>query len=425
MTAAARLASAPAAWDIARVRLTLALSLLPLLAACAVFPENRPLPPPYPAQLGYRFQNLRAGVANTDSVLVCVSFSGGGTRAGALAFGVVRTLATTRIAGGTKSLLDEVDIISASSGGAFPAAYLGAYGAEAFLAEFRDRVLVRDLGMEIFWRGTLCPYNFVRICSPWFNRSDLAEELYADTIYGDETYADLQRRGRPFVVLNATDLIQGTRFEFTQDRFDPLGSSLGRVPLARAVAASSAFPVLLTPVAIRDYAAALESLRYVHLIDGGIVDNMGLGYVLESFRQGVIRDLVAAGRVETLVFIVVNARNRPPEDMSDSPQAPGAIDVLSWGLSAAVDGRAEDQGALLAELCERAAGDDGAIGRRPTVHLVEVDLEDLPDPAHRERLLSVATTFGLEEEVIDAISAAAAQLLARSPAFARVRAELR
>lgn len=404
----------------------LSLGLLPLvlaLNACAVFPENAHLPGPYPARMGYRFDNLRADVANTDSTLVVVSFSGGGVRAGALAYGVVRRLAETRIAGGEKTLLQEVDLVSAASGGAFPAAYLGAFGTDAFLADFRERVLLRDLGMETFWRGTLCPYNFVRICSPWFNRSDLAEELYAATIFGDRTYADLQRRGRPFVVLNATDLAQGTRFEFTQDRFDLLGSSLAKVPLARAVAASSAFPVLLTPVAFRDYTA--DSLRYVHLVDGGVVDNLGLGYVLEAYQRGIVRALVDAGRVQTLVFVVVNARNRPPDDMGDSPQAPGAIDVLSWGLSAAIDGRADDQGLLLADLTRREGNgaSDGASG--PTVHLVEVDLEDLADPAQRERLLSVETTFGLEPDVVDDLIAAAGELLDRSPAFARVLDELR
>lgn len=411
-----------AGWTRLALGVTLA-SLVVGAGACAQFPENHLLPPPYPARMGYRFENLRADVANTDSTLVCVSFSGGGVRAGALAYGVVRRLAATRIAGGSKTLLQEVDLISAASGGAFPAAYYATFGEAAFLAEFRERVLVRDLGMGTFWRAALCPYNLVRICSPWFNRSDLAEELYADTIFGEHTYSDLQRRGRPFVVLNATDLARGTRFEFTQDTFDRLGSSLARVPVARAVAASSAFPVLLTPVAFRDFTAA--GPRYVHLIDGGVVDNLGIGHVLETYRRGIVRSLVASGRVENLVFIVVNARNRPPDDMGDSPQAPGAIDVLSWGLSAAIDRRADDQGELLVELTGRtaAAASDGDTG--PRVHVVEVDLDDIPDPVRRERLLSVATTYGLEPEVIDELIDAAGELLDRSPAFARLIDELR
>lgn len=386
--------------------------------ACAHFPENAALERPLSASEGYRFGNLRASVANTDSVLVCVSFSGGGARAGAMAYGVVRTLAETRIAGGTKPLLEELDLVSAASGGAFPAAYLAAFGGPAFLRDFRERVLLRDLGMEMFWRAALCPYQFVRICSPWFNRSDLAAELYAETIFGSLTYFNLQERGRPFVVLNATDLLLGRRFEFTQDQFDGLGSSLGQVPLARAVAASAAFPVLLTPVAFRD-TTALEP-RYSHLIDGGVVDNLGLGHVLESYQRGAIHELIEAGKVETLVFVMVNARNRADQEMSTSPQAPGAASVLSFGLGAAIDRRTDAQALLLAELSRRRR----AGSTTPAIHLIEVDLENLPDPIQRERLLGVETTFGLPPEVIDELIEASAKLLARHPDFLRVRAAL-
>ena len=259
----------------------LALATLCLTAGCSVmhFPETERLYHDLPPEMGYRFDNLRSGVANTNSLVVCLSFSGGGARAGAMAYGVVRALAETQLDGGDRSLLDEVDVISAASGGSFPAAYLAAFGPRAFLNDFREEVLFRDLGMASFWRVALCPYQLVRICSPWFNRSEIAEEVY-EGIFGTKTYADLHRQGRPFVVLNATDMVRGSRFEFTQDQFDGLRSSLGRVSLTRALAASSAFPVLLTPVAFRDHTPE-DSERYVHLIDGGIVDNLGLGQLLE------------------------------------------------------------------------------------------------------------------------------------------------
>ena len=46
----------------------------------------------------------------------------------------------------------------------------------------------------------------------------------------------------------------GARFEFTQDQFDLLCSDLTDVPVARAVAASSAFPILLSPLTLHNYA---------------------------------------------------------------------------------------------------------------------------------------------------------------------------
>lgn len=402
--------------------LTLLTPLLLTVAAagCIRYPMNEYLPPPYSKNLGYRYENLTASIANTDSVLVVVSLSGGGVRAGALAYGAIRALGTTRISG-DRRLLDEVDIISAASGGSFAAAYLGAFGFRAFLDEFREKVLLRDLGMETWWQGTLCPYNLVRLCSPWFNRSDLADDLYRWSIFGDMTYADLKNRGRPFIVLNGTDLAEGSRFEFTQDRFDRLGSSLSRVNLSRAVAASSAFPILLTPVAFQDYT---REERWVHIVDGGVVDNLGLGYVLDSYRHGVIHEQLESGKVTRLVFIIVNARNRPYDDIGESPQAPGAITVLTRGLGAAIDRRADDMGELLVELATRRPGDSGA-GPSPAVHLVEVDLDDLPDLEQRERLLGVPTTYGLDEEVVDELIDVGGALLLRSPGFQELEAALR
>jgi NTE family protein len=392
-----------------------------LFTGCSEFhyPVNERLYHPLPQGMGYRFENLRSSVANTNSLVVCVSFSGGGARAGAMAYGVVRALAETQLDGGDRSLLDEVDVIAAASGGSFPAAYLAAFGPRAFLNDFREQVLFRDLGMATFWRAALCPYNLIRICSPWFNRSDLAEEVY-EGIFGTKTYADLHRQGRPFVVLNATDMIQGTRFEFTQDQFDGLRSSLGRVSLTRAVAASSAFPILLTPVAFRDNTYE-DSERYVHLIDGGIVDNLGLGHVLDSYRSGAIRRLIRAGEVGTLVFVVVNARNRPLDEMSESPQAPGAISVLSYGLGAAIDRQTDAQFELLSELVREETKQPNA----PRVHLIEVDLDDLVNPARRTRLLGVETTFGLDEEVVDELADASSQLLRQNPSFVELLDVLR
>ena len=403
------------------LRLAACSALILLATGCPHWPVNEPLSRPLRPDEGYRFENLAVGVANTNSLVVCLSLSGGGTRASAMAYGVLKTLSETPIDGGSRTLADELDIVSAASGGGFPALFYGAFGPEAFVREFPERVLYQDLGMGIFWRGTLCPYNLVRICSPWFNRSDLAAELYEDEIFGPWTYEHLAFRGRPFVVVNATDLQAGSRFEFTQDRFDALGTSLGRIKLARAAAASAAFPVLLTPVALRDYS---QPESYRHLVDGGVVDNMALGHLIASYDTGALHDLIETGAVETLVFVVVNARTRTDEAMTTSPQAPGAASVLAYGLTAAIDRRDDDQLRRLKQLCaQRGAAPDGGPG--PEVQIIEIALDDLQDPRQRERLIDVDTTFGLDREVVDDLVAASSQLLRQNPVFRRLRAALR
>lgn len=444
---------------------------LGLLAACAHFPENPRLQGYDPARPGYRFENLEVGVANTTSLFVCVSLSGGGTRAAALAFGVLRKLRDTPIDGGARRLLDEVDVISATSGGSFAAAHYGCVGEKRFFAEFEDSVLHRDLASELFWRGTLRPWNSIRLMSPWYERSDLAAELYAETIFGRCTFSALQARGRPFIVLNATNLSRGVRFEFTQDEFDILGSSLGPVLVARAVAASAAFPFLLTPVTFvnhpcpegfrlppsvsaaladgrdaqgelvraserdrRGYARARnqrllvtekERHRFVHLADGGISDILALGAIMDSYRTGAIGSLIRSGSISTLVVIVVNARNRIPDDMDVTSRAPGVLDVVMRSLAVSIESGAFEMVELVKDLRDARDRMQANGARAPRIHVVEVDLEDLTDESRRDRLLAVGTTFGLPRDVVQDLVAAGEELLDQSLEFRRLTAELR
>src|SRR6202040_957225 len=104
------------------------LALILILGACAHYPPTAPAPLGYPARApsqGYRFENFPTAGKNSDSIFVILTFSGGGTRAAALAYGVLRELAQTPIDTGsrTRSLLEEVDVISTVSGGSFAGAF--------------------------------------------------------------------------------------------------------------------------------------------------------------------------------------------------------------------------------------------------------------------------------------------------------------
>src|SRR5512142_1482903 len=102
------------------------LILVSILAGCGgPAYRNQPVDR-FEPRSGYRFDALDPGEGNTDTNFVCLTFSGGGTRAAALAYGVLRELRATRIIGTVgnrpRSLLDEVDVISSASGGSVTAA---------------------------------------------------------------------------------------------------------------------------------------------------------------------------------------------------------------------------------------------------------------------------------------------------------------
>ena len=64
-------------------------------AGCAHYPENARLRH-CDSQSGYRFRNL-SNAGNSDSLQIFLAFSGGGTRAAALSYGVLEELARTPI----------------------------------------------------------------------------------------------------------------------------------------------------------------------------------------------------------------------------------------------------------------------------------------------------------------------------------------
>jgi len=461
----------------ARARLLTLLIAGAVLAGCAHYPVNAPLAH-YTPDAGYRFPTMVADRPDpADELFVCVSLSGGGTRAAALAYGALLKLRDTNIGreGAAKSLLDEVDCVAGISGGAFTAAYYGLFGRATFDNFYRE-FLVRDIQGELALRAGN-PANLARLASPYFSRIDLAAELYDETVFHGKTFAALAQRPRPFVTLHATSMADGGRFEFTQDQFDFLGSDLQPFPVARAVAASSAFPFLLSPVSLRsfpppadfvvprDVTNALASRddnlarynwarqrmdtvstgeKWVHLLDGGLSDNIGLRSILTAMDRtsGFIRQRINAGRIKRLVVIAVNARTDPPEQLSQQERSPGLVDVALKTATVSMEGLSFDtldfaatrqnereQAQTNIRVCNQRLGQCGAqpfpaFAQEVRACFVELDFEALPSP-DREWFLGLPTTFALPESTVKRLIDVAGTLLDGSRDFQKLLRALR
>lgn len=443
------------------------------LISCAHYPLNDQLQR-YDETAGYRFSRFAADAENTDSLFVCLAFSGGGTRAAALSYGVLKKLAEIKIEweGKTKSLLDEVDCISSVSGGSFTAAYYALFRDQVF-TEFPDKFLYRNIQGELISK-LFNPVNLIRIASPYFSRIDLAAELYNDTVFKKKTFQELLgSRRRPYLVLNATNLLQGERFEFTQDQFDVLGSDIAAYPIARAVAASSAFPFLLSPLSLKnqpkpqsyetslDFKNALKDFEvnrrryqwaknrvlyedkekhpFVHLMDGGLADNLGVRFISDSFRRGTIRDLITDGKIRRLVIVVVNAGTQPPEDLDKRESPPGLVTVALKVSTISMENytfetvemmkelrnaRLQAQRAvtdcqgILKKACPSAKPLDRLAGGGLEPFVVDINFESLAEnPQRRTYFLSLPTSFSLERQQVDDLVNVGAELLEKSPEF--------
>ncbi len=459
-----------------RWRRTLALAALVAAGGCAQFPLNPPLAH-YEAGAGYRFANL-THEHNSDSLFVVLTFSGGGTRAAALAYGVLEALRATPIVweGERRSLLDEVDVISSVSGGSFTAAYY-ALKRERTFDDYESAFLKRDVEADLAGQ-LLSPVNWFRLASPTFDRIDLASEYYDRQIFGGATYADLLRdRRRPFVIVNATDMSEGAGFPLTQDRFDLLCSDLSKLPLGRAVAASSAFPVLLSPLTVRSYAgdcgyqpprwieAATSDYEanprrywkarlwesylnpkraYIHLLDGGIADNIGLRGPLEAIASNdspwSLVNAINRGQIQKLVVIVVNARSDPDLNWDKSSKAPGVLDVLNTAAGASIDNYSFETIDLLRQqfkeyersgaeyagcraiLRDQCPGADMPFPAPPEAEYYRINVEfaALADAKERSYFTNLPTSFKLPAAAVDRLRAVGARLLRESDGFQKL-----
>lgn len=121
----------------------------------------------------------------------------------------------------------------------------------------------------------------------WGSLTTAFEAALERRLFGKLTVAEVQRTGLT-VIVNASDLKTGTAFRFGSARSGGwrYGSIVGDTPtVAKAVAASAAFPILLPPL--------IETFEFEHkgrtkretvsLTDGGVYDNLGVA-VLEPGR---------------------------------------------------------------------------------------------------------------------------------------------
>lgn len=390
-----------------------------LLSACASLQpaRNPPAAPAADRAAQYRVQNMARGEGNSDTLLLSLTFSGGGMRSAAASYHLLDALRRqpVRVDGRDTTLLQEVDFISAISGGSFTAAYYALHR-DRFFEDYPARVLRRDLQGEILG-AVLRPRRAWALSSPFYGRGDHLADALDESLFAGATFADMPRE-RPFVRIGATDMLDGRRIEFTQENFDDLCSDLGPVPVARAVAASAAVPGIFSPVNVADYSdtgqcpGAIEPRRYRHLIDGGVADNLGITGPLQAIGRynGLVNTLRRFGYrgIRSYAIVVLNVESNPGDPRDGDARVPG----LWRTVNAAINGNMRmDSEELAATLRQRIAQWQDQIARDPEaqrsgvfatgvprVFLIEIGFDRVVDPALRQRLQSMPTALRLSRE---------------------------
>jgi len=448
--------------------------LLAVAAGCSHYPVNAPLEK-YDPTYGYRGRNMREPGKKVD-LFMTLSFSGGGTRAAAFSYGVLEALKKTEVTvdGKKTRLLDEIDAITGVSGGSFTAAYYGLFGDRIF-TDFEEKFLKKDIQWELTSGLLFNPYNWGRVFSPYFDRSDLAAEYYDKHVFGGATFGDMMQRKGTMVFINATDMVHGTRVAFTQDSFDLICSDLSSFPVARACAASSAVPIILSPITLKNYAGScdfkmpealqkameerklpnrqfdlannilpfLDSKRkpYLHLVDGGVADNLGLRAMIEriTLLGDAWKALQAGGLpdVHKVVIIIVNAETEIDTKWDRQDYMPAFAAMLDSFSSIALSRYSVETVALVREMLPRWADEvrrgrcpEGKISTEPgscgdvQFYFVELKFDALKDEAERSYFKRLPTSFSLKPEDVDKLREVAQRLLDESGEFQRLLRDL-
>lgn len=301
-----------------------------------------------------------------ETDFVALAFSGGGTRAAAFAYGILEEMKATPIPGREGvSAFDEIRFLSGVSGGSVTAAYFGLKGERAF-ADYKSNFLLRN-GEEYLRTSKVDPVNLLRAANGGVNNRQSFGRWLDENLFKGATFADLDRNRTTTTWINASDIYNRTPFTFEPETFRALCSDLKKLPVAEAVAASAAVPIVFSPIvleaygprcayeqpnwlttaaynpeapaSLRAYARALqnyrdpEKMRYVKLLDGAVTDNFGLTGISIARARAQTRHAPfteqEAVALERMVFIVSNAGRELDGDWATEAAGPGGLALVS------------------------------------------------------------------------------------------------
>ena len=226
------------------------------------------------------------------------------------------------------------------------AAYYGLKKRKA-LADFKQRFLLRNAEEKL--QMNLSLLNIANGLQGGINDPTAVSALARrQSVRARDLQDPCCTQRRPYVWINASDIYNRTPFVFGRVMFGALCSDLSNYPISMAVAASAAVPVVFAPVVIEGYpggcpiplpewvervratadappllqlfADAMQryhsgEVRYVKLLDGGMVDNYGLaGFTIARLASdtpyGPLEPEEGV-KLRRLLFLVVDAGRAP------------------------------------------------------------------------------------------------------------------
>jgi len=227
------------------------------------------------------------------------------------------------------------------------------------------------------------------------------------------------------------------------------------------VAASSAVPVVFAPITVKNYKTceegnALEKrislehsdnfrtqemkgalkryqnkdkVQYVHLVDGGIVDNLGLRVLYDTVNiaggANELANKLSSIPPKYLVVILVNAAVSPDKTMDTTSDEPPLSEQINAVSSAQINRYSIESIQLLKESLKIWTAElSKTVDYEVKPYFIQIDFSGVQEKSKNKFLNMVSTSFALPPEEVDGLRKAAHHLLNESTEFQRLLADI-
>lgn len=232
---------------------------------------------------------------------VGLSLSGGGYKACTFHLGSLLRLYEM-------GLLHKIDRVSSVSGGSIAAAWLALQWRKLNFEPSGAPPNFHEVIFQPLWRFALSAKIQwsaigIGVLDPFRRTSQYLEDGYRKHLFGDAKFRDfVQEPDGPRFTINSTSLQLNSLWRFTKNeaRNWRVGwADIADLPVARLVAASSAFPPVLSPVVMKFAKGAMKGFKTgdvvspeyterAFLVDGGVYDNMGVETIVKTCRTVLV-----------------------------------------------------------------------------------------------------------------------------------------
>ena len=190
--------------------------------------------------------------------------------------------------------------------------------------------------------------------------------------------------------------------------------------------------------ALRNGKDAYRNEHYLHLLDGGLVDNQGVqsltAVLVSPHSPARILEAINSGRVRRIAVITVNARADKDNGVGGNAAVPGLLKVVNTVIGAPIDSTTARSNASLQDLVDTLNAAGAAPARAPgrplfsglRVYNIPVDFDQfLPEQRQLQTAVkNIGTSWSLSPDQLQQAVEAGRLLLRQHPCFQRLLLDL-